>query len=445
MGTQIVMDDTHDDALLFDDVEEIVSHLNQTDYNFEFTVNGTDVTIAVNGSTFEADKKPYTFPPTISPTTSSPTIAPSSSPTISPTSSFPTSAPISSTPTVAPSTTLPSGIPTRFPSTSGTSSSSCAGFCSSQAPSGCYCDSICIIANDCCNDYQQLCVGNTTSMPAAPPTPSPSTTNSPITSSPSVPPTSFPVTSTAVPDSTTPTYTTPPLKTTPSLKATKNPLTTNSPSSPAIGVTAPPEETIGTDDINLGVAVGVPVALIFMYKSTRSTSKISGIDQSTNIRPISPRHKHALAKTSTAKRMDLDTPEMLPCILLDDKNNKVLELDYEKIEINDNDVTVHDIDDVSPDKRKTVIFDDVNSNGSDESNHRNTEIFEEVIYDEASQGDLRRKTVFLDQEEEDYERARRNIEEEAVYERAIKESGVNHNVINISLENDIKDARETHV
>merc|ERR1711998_258507 len=114
------------------------------------------------------------------------------------------------------------------------------------------------------------------------------------TSSPSVPPTSFPVTSTAVPDSTTPTYTTPPLKTTPLLKATKNPLTTNSPSSPAIGVTAPPEETIGTDDINLGVAVGVPVALIFiliiliiMYKSTRSTSKISGIDQSTNIRPIS--------------------------------------------------------------------------------------------------------------------------------------------------------------
>merc|ERR1712100_422598 len=389
MGTQIVMDDTHDDALLFDDVEEIVSHLNQTDYNFEFTVNGTDVTIAVNGSTFEADKKPYTFPPTISPTTSSPTIAPSSSPTISPTSSFPTSAPISSTPTVAPSTTLPSGIPSRFPSTS--------------------------------------------------------TTNSPITSSPSVPPTSFPVTSTAFPDSTTPTYKTPPLKTTPSLKATKIPFTTNSPTSPAIGVTAPPEETIGTDDINLGVAVGVPVALIFMYKSTRSTSKISGIDQSTNIRPISPRHKHALAKTSSAKRIDLDTPEMLPCILLDDKNNKVLELDYEKIEIHDNDVTVHDIDDVSPDKRKTVIFDDVNSNGSDETDHRNTEIFEEVIYDEASQGDLRRKTVFLDQEEEDYERARRNIEEEAVYERARKESGVNHNVINISLENDIKDARETHV
>merc|ERR1712054_398873 len=373
--TQIVMDDTHDDALLFDYVEEIVSHLNQTDYNFEFAVNGADVTIAVNGSTFEADKKPYTFPPTISPTTSSPTIAPSSSPTISPTSSFPTSAPISSTPTVAPSTTLPSGIPSRFPSTS--------------------------------------------------------TTNSPITSSPSVPPTSFPVTSTASPIVITPTATTPAAN------------TTSSPTSAA--VTVVPEEALVTDDdVNLGVAVGVPVALILIliilvviYKCTRSTPKVSN-NSSTSNATISPRHFHVSAEKLAEKRADLHTPDTLPCILLDDKNNKVLELDYEKIQIDNNDVTIHDIDDVSPDKRNTVIYDDAKSNGSDESNNRNTICG--AIYDEASQeeiyvrANIRRETILVDQEEEDYERARRNTAEEADYERARRDSEVN-NDLTLMLQN----------
>merc|ERR1711988_1218330 len=109
------------------------------------------------------------------------------------------------------------------------------------------------------------------------------------------------------------------------------------------------EAIVIDDDVNLGVAVGVPVALIVIliilfgiYKSTRSAPKVSNNSSSSNT-TISPRHYHISAEKLAEKRADLRTPDTLPCILLDDKNNKVLELDYEKIQMDNNDVTIHDM------------------------------------------------------------------------------------------------------
>lgn len=41
----------------------------------------------------------------------------------------------------------------------GTGSGSCVGYCGTQAPAGCYCDTSCVGFNDCCSDYFSACGG----------------------------------------------------------------------------------------------------------------------------------------------------------------------------------------------------------------------------------------------------------------------------------------------
>ena len=56
-----------------------------------------------------------------------------------------------------------------------TPSGSCQGYCNTQSPSGCWCDSLCTGYGDCCSDYKSVCGGVTATTPTPTPTPTPTT------------------------------------------------------------------------------------------------------------------------------------------------------------------------------------------------------------------------------------------------------------------------------
>ena len=121
-----------------------------------------------------------TEPPVILSPTSSPASSPTSSPTSRPTSSPPTSSPTSrptSSPTASPTsrpTSRPtSASPTVAPTDEPLAPSICTGWCGSQSPQGCWCDSQCSAFNDCCDGFSAACAGAPTTAPIAQPTNAP--------------------------------------------------------------------------------------------------------------------------------------------------------------------------------------------------------------------------------------------------------------------------------
>eukprot|EP00040_Diaphanoeca_grandis_P031290 m.186918 g.186918 ORF g.186918 m.186918 type:complete len:1250 (-) comp32286_c0_seq2:151-3900(-) len=375
--SDIVMDDQGLDALFFEEVVAIVAELNATDYSFEFSVNGTNVTIGINGTTLAAEKKPYTFSPTISPTTSSPTTSPTNSPTNSPTTNSPTVTP-SVSPTYSPTTVpshLPTGSPTTSPSNFPTSASP------SLSPSSLPTQS---------SPTTSPSLGPTIPQPTTAPT-TPYPTSVPTTASPTSPPTTP-----------TPTYSAPTLSPTMST-------TTLAPSqSPSHAPTVPvatiepsdiPEadgstkKRLSNDEI---ISISVVFALLLLIvgaiiirRQTKRTAakgvRASPDNVRVDIRPISPARSPDIVV-----HVDDEDSEETPIKDLPQRSgqeNMHLVFDLANDNVDD---AVEDLDDTSPSKTRTVFAHTITPEHDDDDDRRSIDDHseydsEETPYDVADE------------------------------------------------------------